>query len=210
MTRLPISAKRWLVLWLLALLTACSSGEPSQQLQALNHDAVILAFGDSLTYGTGADHQSESYPAVLAELSGKTVINAGVPGEISREGLARIGQLLAEHQPELVLLCHGGNDLIRKLDTDALKQNLSRMIGLIREQGAQVVMLSVPKPGVFLKPAPLYREVAEREQVLLENDIIADIESETALKSDAIHPNAQGYQLLARRVAELLQQAGAL
>lgn len=192
------------------LLTACGSGEPSHQLNALTHDAVILAFGDSLTYGTGADHRTESYPAVLAELSGKTVINAGVPGEVSQEGLARIERLLAEHQPQLVLLCHGGNDLIRKLDTVALKQNLSRMIALIREHGSQVVMLSVPKPGVFLKPAPLYREVADNDQVLLENDIIADVESETELKSDAIHPNAEGYRLIAQRIAELLQQAGAL
>lgn len=202
--------KTWLMIWLLALLTACGSGDPSQQLNALNHDAVILAFGDSLTYGTGANHQTESYPAVLAELIGKTVINAGVPGESSREGLARIEKLLAEHQPELVLLCHGGNDLIRKLDTGALKQNLSRMIALTRDHGAQVVMLSVPKPGVFLKAAPLYREVADSEQVLLENDIIADIESETALKSDAIHPNAEGYRLLAEKIHRLLSDSGAL
>ena len=200
----------WLLLWLLTLLTACGSGQYDEQLNALSHDAVILAFGDSLTYGTGANHQTESYPAVLAELSGQTVINAGVPGEISQQGLVRIEQLLAEHQPQLVLLCHGGNDLIRKLDTDKIKQNLSQMIAQIRAQGAQVVMLSVPRPGVFLKAAPLYREVAESEQVLLENDIIADIESEVSLKSDAIHPNAEGYRLLAERVYQLLTTAGAL
>lgn len=200
----------WLLLWLLTLLTACGSGQYDEQLNALSHDAVILAFGDSLTYGTGANHQTESYPAVLAELSGQTVINAGVPGEISQQGLVRIEQLLAEHQPQLVLLCHGGNDLIRKLDTDQLKQNLSQMIAQIRAQGAQVVMLSVPRPGVFLKAAPLYREVAESEQVLLENEIIADIVSEVSLKSDAIHPNAEGYRRLAERVYQLLTTAGAL
>lgn len=200
----------WLLLWLLTLLTACGSGQYDEQLNALSHDAVILAFGDSLTYGTGANHQTESYPAVLAELSGQTVINAGVPGEISQQGLVRIEQLLAEHQPQLVLLCHGGNDLIRKLDTDKLKQNLSQMIAQIRAQGAQVVMLSVPRPGVFLNAAPLYREVAESEQVLLENEIIADIVSEVSLKSDAIHPNAEGYRRLAERVYQLLTTAGAL
>lgn len=201
---------QWLAICLLVVLSACGSGEPSQQLDPLGQDAIILAFGDSLTYGTGANHQTESYPAVLAQLSGKTVINAGVPGEVSGEGLSRLKSLLNEHQPELVLLCHGGNDLLRKLDTDVLKDNLRQMIQLIREQGAQVVMLSVPKPGVFLKAAPLYQEVASSEQVLLDDETIADIESQSSLKSDPIHPNAEGYRLLAEKLHQLLDQAGAI
>lgn len=198
----------WLGILLLLLFTACDDIQ-QPQLQALSQDAVILAFGDSLTYGTGANHQAESYPAVLAELSGRTVINAGVPGELSSEGLIRIRALLEKHQPELVLLCHGGNDLIRKLDENQIKQNLTEMISLIRQHNAQVVMLSVPKPGMFLKAASLYREVADSLQVPLENDIIPDIESQTSLKADAIHPNAEGYRLLAERVHQLLDNNGA-
>jgi lysophospholipase L1-like esterase len=201
---------RWLAICLLVLVTGCGSNTPSQQLEALGQDAVILAFGDSLTYGTGAEHHTESYPAVLAALSGKTVINAGVPGEVSTEGLSRLRTLLDKHQPQLVLLCHGGNDLLRKRDTDVLKDNLRQMIQLIREQGAQVVMLSVPKPGVFLKAAPLYQEVASSEQVLLDDETIADIESQSSLKSDPIHPNAEGYRLLAEKLHQLLDQAGAI
>jgi lysophospholipase L1-like esterase len=200
---------QWLAICLLIVLSACGSGEPSQQLEPLGQDAIILAFGDSLTYGTGANHQTESYPAVLAQLSGKTVINAGVPGEVSGEGLSRLKSLLNEHQPELVLLCHGGNDLLRKLDTGTLKDNLRQMIQLIREQGAQVVMLSVPKPGVFLKAAPLYQELASTQQVLLDNETITDIESQSSLKSDPIHPNAEGYRQLAEKLHQLLDRAGA-
>ncbi|MCX4191292.1 arylesterase [Methylophaga sp. OBS1] len=199
----------WLLILNLSLLAAC--GDSSQaSLRTLSEEAVILAFGDSLTYGTGAEHQTESYPAILAELSGRTVINAGVPGEVSREGLARIETLLTQHQPELVLLCHGGNDLLRKLSEVELKQNLTQMIQLIRQQGAEVVMLSVPKPGLFLKPSPIYREVAQSLQVPLEDNIIVEIESENTLKSDPIHPNASGYRLLAERIHQLLSQSGAL
>jgi lysophospholipase L1-like esterase len=171
---------------------------------------VILAFGDSLTYGTGANHHTESYPAILAALSGRTVINAGVPGEVSQQGLNRLGQMLTEHQPDLVLLCHGGNDLIRKLDESALSQNLAQMVTQIRSHGAEVMLLSVPKPGVFLKPAPLYSQLAAELQLPVANEIIADVESETSLKSDAIHPNAEGYRLIAERVFELLSESGAL
>lgn len=205
--------KRLLGLWLLSLsllfLSACGDTEQTS-LRSLSKEAVILAFGDSLTYGTGADHLTESYPAVLSALSGRTVINAGVPGEISREGLARIESLLEQHQPQLVLLCHGGNDLIRKLSEAELKQNLAGMIQVIREQGAEVAMLSVPKPGLFLKAAPVYQEVAQLHQVPIENNIIPDIESENSLKSDPIHPNADGYRMLAERIHEWLNQSGAL
>ncbi|WP_292441586.1 arylesterase [Methylophaga sp.] len=205
----PRRLSAWLLVISLSVLTACDDNSQTP-LRSLANDAVILAFGDSLTYGTGADPKTESYPAVLTELSGRTVINAGVPGEVSGEGLARIERLLKQHQPQLVLLCHGGNDMIRKLSEAELKQNLTAMVELIRAHGAEVVMLSVPKPGLFLKPAPLYQEVAHALRVPLENDIIPDIESETALKADPIHPNARGYRRLAERVHELLSQSGAL
>lgn len=200
--------RSWIAPLLIILLSGCDS--PENSLNLLSTDAVILAFGDSLTYGTGADHQTESYPAVLSHLSNKTVINAGVPGEISQEGLRRLGDVLEQYQPELVLLCHGGNDLLRKLDEQQLRQNLTDMIQLIRDYGAQVVMLSVPKPGIFLEPAPVYKALADTLQVPLENDIIPEIESETALKSDPIHPNAKGYEMLGEHVYQWLKAQGAL
>jgi lysophospholipase L1-like esterase len=198
------------LLFVSALLVSGCSSEDTPKLRVLSDDAVILAFGDSLTYGTGADHQTESYPAVLTGLSGRTVVNAGVPGEVSSEGLNRLGKMLEEHQPDLVLLCHGGNDLIRKLDETALRQNLAQMVTQIREYGAEVVVLSVPKPGVLLKPAPLYLQLATEFQLPIANEIIADVESKTSLKSDAIHPNAAGYKLIAEQVYQLLSESGAL
>jgi acyl-CoA thioesterase I len=198
----------WLLSVCLILITACSDNQHTV-LQPLPEEAVILAFGDSLTYGTGAEPRTESYPAILSELSGRIVINAGVPGEISREGLKRLPSLLETHQPQLVLLCHGGNDLIRKLSEEELRQNLTGMVTMVRQYGAQVVMVAVPKPGLFLKAAPIYQEVAQTLQVPLENDIIADIESQPALKSDPIHPNAEGYYQLGERVYLYLQKLGA-
>jgi lysophospholipase L1-like esterase len=72
------------------------------------------------------------------------------------------------------------------------------------------VVLSVPKPGVFLKPAPLYLQLATEFQLPIANEIIADVESKTSLKSDAIHPNAAGYKLIAEQVYQLLSESGAL
>lgn len=87
------------------LLSACGDDAPS--ISKLASDAVILAFGDSLTHGNGAK-ENESYPAVLQELTGRKVINAGISGEESEPGLNRLPGLLEQHKPQLLILCHGG------------------------------------------------------------------------------------------------------
>lgn len=190
------------------LVSACDSEQPV--LQPLTTDATVLAFGDSLTYGTGANHETESYPAKLATLTGLKVVNAGIPGEVSGEGLARIDQLLEQYQPDLVILCHGGNDLLRKLDKAALRSNLDQIIAKIQSSGAQLVLLAVPAPGIFLKADPVYEALATQHNLVWSADIITDVESKTALKSDPIHPNKQGYAIIAQQLQNLLSKAGAL
>lgn len=181
-------------------LVACNNDKVDDKF-SLSDDAVILALGDSLTYGTGAP-KTESYPAILENLTGHQVINAGIPGEISQDGLQRLPKLLEEYQPTLVILCHGANDLIRRLDTKALEQNLSNMIDLIRQSGAEVLLVSVPELKFTLNNSPVYASVADKKSVRLEDDIIQIVESDSSLKSDLIHPNAQGYKLIAEEIAD--------
>ena len=195
-----------LILALPLVLSACGGGP---QLPPLSADAVVLAFGDSLTHGTGAK-ETESYPAVLAAATGLTIVNAGIPGEESDAGLARLPDLLAEQQPDLVILGHGGNDLLRKRDLNRTKSNLRQMAELARASGASVVFLGVPKPGLFIGTHPLYRELAEAQGIPLEDQALAEILADADLKSDAIHPNAAGYAELAAAIHALLKQTGAL
>lgn len=192
-----------------ALLLAMTACDKQASLSLLPSDAVILAFGDSLTYGTGVDEE-QSYPAVLSRLITREVINGGVPGEVSAEGLERLPGLLDQYQPALLLLTHGGNDILRKKPLSALKENLIRMIGLAHDRGIQVVMLGVPKPGIFMSSAEVYPEVADQTQTAIDTEVLADILSQSGLKSDAVHPNAAGYQMMANAVSELLQENGAI
>jgi len=187
-------------------LLACT---PEPKLSRLADDAVILAFGDSLTYGTGA-LPGESYPAVLEQLTGRHVINAGVPGEVTGEGLPRLQALLAQDKPDLLILCHGGNDLLRHLDREQIRQNLKEMISAARNRRIPVVLVSVPAPGIFLKPPRFYEEIASDMKIPLEDEILGTILTDDTLKSDAIHPNATGYHQLAESIRALLQKSGAL
>lgn len=169
----------------------------------------ILAFGDSLTAGTGAA-QGEDYPSVLARMINREVINGGVAGEFSDEGLLRLPRWLDEHRPALLILCHGGNDLLARRDHARIADNIRRMIQLAREREIQVVLIGVPAPGLILSAAPFYREIARDFSIPYEGKILIRILSSPSLKADRIHANKEGYRIFARALAKLLHRSGAL
>lgn len=194
----------------LSTLALVSCGQHSIALPRLSPDAVVLAFGDSLTFGTGAG-ASDSYPEVLSSLINRRVINAGIPGEVSADGLRRLPSVLDTVQPKLMILCHGGNDMLRHLDARLMKTNLREMIRQAKQRGIAVVLIGVPKPAlIYLESVKIYRELARELAIPLEENILAAIEKNRALKSDAVHPNASGYRQLAEAVAALLRRQGAL
>lgn len=195
-----------LVIVCVLAISAC--GDKPNSLTPLAADAVIVAFGDSLTEGTGAK-DFESYPAVLSELSGRKVVNAGVAGEISKNGLTRLLTVMEQHKPSLVILCHGGNDLLRKFDVQRLKENLQTMISEVKARGAQILLLGVPKPSLLLGPAQVYQELVAEHSLVAELEVISSVLSKAKLKSDPVHPNAAGYKAIAEAIHHRLSESGA-
>ena len=191
----------------LAFLLSCS--KPSVMLAPLSQEQPLLAFGDSLTFGYGASTE-QSYPAQLSELINISVINAGVNGELSRRGLARLDALLELHKPQLLLLCHGANDMLQKRDLKLMAGNLKAMIRLAKERNIQVVLIAVPRPGLILSPLEQYQQVAGDMQIVIENNIFTDVLQQPKYHSDMIHPNGLGYQKVAQAIADLLDKRGAL
>lgn len=202
----PIYVRSYVWSFVILLLLSCDSGT---SLKPLSKNAVILALGDSLTYGTGA-RREQAYPARLQTLISRPVINAGIPGEVSLSGLQRLPGLLKQHRPELLILCHGGNDILRRYNLKQTRENLQQMIDIARENNTQILMIGVPQFGIFLSAAPFYKELAEANQLPLENEALSMILKKSSLKSDNIHPNAGGYTLLAERIHALLKSSGAL
>jgi lysophospholipase L1-like esterase len=188
-------------------LAAC--GPPVPKLPKLGSDAVVLAFGDSITFGTGASPQ-QAYPAALERLISRKVVAAGVPGEISEQGLARLPGVIEEVKPQLLILCHGGNDFLRRLDEGQAAANVRAMIRLAREQGVAVMLLATPKPGFGAAKVKFYEEIGKELAIPVEADVLADVLSSSKYKSDLVHPNAEGYAVIAEAVAKVLKKAGAV
>jgi lysophospholipase L1-like esterase len=200
---------RGLGVLVLALALAAGCGEEAPRLPRLAANDVIVAFGDSLTYGTGAA-EHESYPAVLAQLIGRPVVRAGVPGEVTAQGLRRLPSVLDEHRPRLVIVCLGGNDMLRKIGSAQIKRNLEGMLRELRQRGISAVLVGVPKPALWTSSADFYTELAREFDVPYEGEIVTSVLYSSDMKSDPIHPNAKGYRKMAEALAKLLREAGAL
>ena len=195
---------------LLLLAAAACDGDQTPHLPALRQNALVLAFGDSLTFGVGASAEN-SYPEVLSQMIGRRVVRSGVSGEITAAGLRRLPSVISQYQPALIILCHGGNDILRGIPESTIEANLRAMIALARSGGANVVLVGVPKRSVFLSDgAPLYKRIADELDLPYLETTIADILKDDRLKSDAVHPNAAGYRKLAEDIAKLLRRAGAI
>lgn len=204
-----ISANKYFFIVFIGFFVLAGCDQSTAKLKPLSQDAVILAFGDSLTYGTGAGPE-QSYPALLAKLTNRKVINAGIPGEVSSDGEKRLTKMLDEIKPDLVVLCHGANDLLRKQSRTQLATNLQSMIDDITNSGAQVVLIAVPALGINLAPVPLYLELAESNNIPVETTVLSELLIDPALKADHVHPNALGYQQFADSIHRLLIESGAI
>ncbi len=143
-------------------------GKPTK-LRQVPAGEVVLAFGDSVTYGTGAG-PGDGWPGLLAAWSGWNVVNAGVPGDTAEAGRQRIQALLDRHRPALVIVEIGGNDFLRRRPAPMVKEDLRDIIRQVRASGAQVVLVAVPEMSllgvVARKPAdsPIYGRTGKRRE----------------------------------------------
>lgn len=194
----------WLGCVLAVLLLVACGGRGKPVVYAVDSGATILAFGDSLTDGVGAP-EAASYPRQLAALTGWDVVEAGVPGETTSGGRERLADVLEATEPDVVLLALGGNDMLRKQSTQRMRDNLAAMLSEIQAAGAQPILLAIPEPTLFgLDDHPAYAALAEQRDVPLIAGVFSEVLEQSRLRADRIHPNAEGYRIVAERVARAL------
>ena len=197
-----------------ALVFACLIGcSEAPGLGALPSGATVLAFGDSVTYGTGAG-PGEDWPGLIGQATGWQVINAGIPGDTAKNARNRLAPLLEKHQPDMVIVELGGNDFLRKSQPSKVKEYLREILTQSQASGAVTVLVAVPRLSLLrasagaLKDSDIYAELAEETGVLLIADVFSDVLSDDGLKADQVHPNAQGYQQMAQGILHTLEESG--
>lgn len=202
-----------LLIVLAALAMAWSGDDDVEKHAAIPQGATVLVLGDSLSYGTGAN-QGEDYPTLLAKTTGWNMINEGVPGDTSAGGLERLPNLLQEHQPKLLIVELGGNDLLRQAPQTEIVQNLKTILSMAKTQGVASVLVAIPEISPLkavvgnLSDHPLYESVAKETATPLIKDVFSDVLSDRDLKSDQIHANALGYRVISDKLYVKLQELG--
>ncbi len=197
---------------LAALLLAACGGGPHYA--PLGPGTPVLAFGDSVTHGSGAA-PGEDFPSRLAALSGWQIANAGLPGDTAA-AVERIAAALAETRPRLVLIELGGNDFLQRRPESAVKEDLRRIVAAAAAAGATPVLIAVPRFSPvgaalgLLADAPLYAELATEAKIPLVKGVFAEVLGDSGLHADAIHPNAAGYRRMAEGIAAALAAEGLL
>ena len=192
-------------------LVACGKRKPPAA--ALKPGARVLALGDSLTFGYGATPE-QSWPTILAQLTGWQVDNEGVNGDTSAGALQRLTALLAAGSYDAVLVGIGGNDMLRGMSQQATRDNVAAIVRAALAHTTHVALIATPAPEPLraaagsLSDAGFYEEVAKAEQALLIPDVYSSVLSDASLRSDRIHANAQGYAVVAQQLADKLKASG--
>lgn len=207
---------------LVLALAACGSHQPSQgsgqasdlqdvaaptpppKLPVMGQERTILAFGDSLFAGYGLD-PGQSYPAMLQNALrvrgiNARITNAGVSGDTTAAGLHRLKFTLDQlkTKPDLVLLELGGNDLLRGISPTQTRENLTKMLELLKKRHLPVLLMGMKAPpnlGVQYQTKfdAIYPALAKKFGIKLVPFFLQPVYSRPdLLQADHIHPTAAG------------------
>lgn len=165
---------------------------------------TIVAFGDSLVYGQGAT-KGNDFVSQLSTKLGRDIINLGVSGNTTSDGLLRVDEVLKE-DPGTVILLLGGNDYLRQIPKEETEKNLETLIKTFEDSGAVVVLLGVR--GGVLKDGreEMYEALSKKYKTVYVQDVLEGVFLKPELMSDGIHPNDKGYTIIANRLFEVFQE----
>ena len=192
------AAAAGLVLLAAAMFCGCSKGSAVKNADSANNGAIVC-FGDSITAGRGATEGGD-YPALLAQLTRREIINAGVAGNTSGEGLARLESEVLARKPFMVIVQFGGNDFLRQQSFSETSANIDQIITRVQNNGSIAVLADTGESAFMARYSSEFGRIAEKRRALFIPDVLKGIADNPALMSDEVHPNAEGYRLVANRI----------
>ncbi len=189
------------VLWIIGGLAGCVKREIKN---SESNGKNIICFGDSITFGYGVG-SGEDFPSALGKLVKVGVINAGIDGDTSTEALKRLDSDVLIREPFLVIIEFGGNDFLRRIPQEETINNIKEMVERIQQIGAMVALADT-SAGMFMREYRLaFHKIAEEKGTIFIPSILSGIITNPAMKSDFLHPNANGYKLIAQRIYQSIK-----
>lgn len=165
-------------------------------------DAIVM-FGDSLVEGVGATRGND-LPSLISRGLGLPVGNLGVSGNTTADGAARIDELL-KSDPDIAIILLGGNDALRKVPIEETEANLRQIVSAVQARGAVVLLLGV-RGGILNDPYDdMYERIAEDTGSAHVSNVLKGLFADSRYMADAIHPNDQGYAMIAERVIPVVR-----
>lgn len=156
----------------------------------------IICFGDSITFGYGAG-SGEDYPSALARMTEIPVINAGIDGDTSVEAIERVGSDVLNKEPLLVIIEFGGNDFLRRIPLQETVKNIEEMIKKVQSVGAMAAIADISAGIIMSNYGKEFRRLSNKYNAIFLPGLLSKILTDASLKSDFIHPNAEGYKVIA-------------
>lgn len=178
--------------------------KPADIINLPNEGTSIVAFGDSLVYGTGSSDGND-FVSLLSRRIGMPIVNLGVPGDTTRDGIARVDEIF-DHNPKIVILLLGGNDFLKRIPMDETFRNLDSIVRKVQANGSAVLLLGIRGGLLYDSYDDDFDDFAESHGVGFVPNILDDLIGDTSLMSDAIHPNDAGYILVANKVEPVLRE----
>lgn len=192
------------LVFIIPLVILCGCSKP----KICNFDAKganIVCFGDSITFGYGAN-AGEDYPTGLARMVKLPVINAGVDGDTTVEALERLENDVLDKEPRLVIVEFGGNDFLKKIPREDTVKNLAQIIERIQQKGSMVALVDISSGFFFQEYRRDFKKLAAEKKAIFIPVLLNKIITNPAMKSDFFHPNARGYQVIARRIYQAISE----
>lgn len=170
----------------------------------------VLVLGDSISEGYGVGIKN-SWVSHLQKSTNWQIINAGVSGETTIEGLNRLPALITQYQPQTLIIELGGNDMLRKIPITSIIDNFEQMINIAQAKNIQVILMAIPEVSVFaaitanLDDAKFYKAISKQKKIPLITTAVSEVLSDANLRLDQIHPNEQGHITLSDKVFKKLK-----
>ena len=210
-----------------AILVACSAPSPDVPAERASQSQeptapvipaprpIIVFLGDSLTAGFGLaaeDALPEQVASILKTESIEVrVVNAGVSGDTTANGLARFDWSVTAADADLVVVALGANDYLMGIDPERVKQNLSEIIQKAKDNNIECILVDL-QPRSTLEEgsrdaafAAIYPDLAAKFDLKYYSSLMSGVENQPdLLQSDGLHPTAQGVRVMAENLAQFL------